>query len=83
VEGCIKETTMALKSNPQDVWAYFHRAIAMETLGQRNRAIDDFKRAAMIAPNRFGPFYKKLVQAQRDGKPPLWQRESTVLAAAR
>jgi tetratricopeptide (TPR) repeat protein len=73
VEGCIKETTTALKSNPQDVWALFHRAIAMETIGRRENAIRDFKNAAMIAPNRFGPFYKKLVQAQQEGRPPLWK----------
>lgn len=75
VEETIKETTLALKTDPRAVWALFHRAVAMETLGQRQRALADFKRAAALNPARFGSFYERLALAQREGRPPLWERE--------
>ncbi|OGS00549.1 MAG: hypothetical protein A2V88_05620 [Elusimicrobia bacterium RBG_16_66_12] len=85
VEEAIKETTLALKIDPGSKWALFFRAQAMETLGSRPRALADLKRAAGIDPARFGPLYEKLVRAQREGSPPLWEREVNVgiLADAR
>ena len=78
VEETIKETTLALKSDPGSKWALFFRAQAMEALGARSRALVDLKRAAGIDPGKFGPLYEKLVRAQREGAPPLWPREGQV-----
>jgi len=76
VEETIKETTLALKSDPGSMWALFFRAQAMETLGARPRALADLKRAAAIDPVRFRGLYERLLRAQREGAPPLWARKS-------
>ena len=76
VEETIKETTLALKSDPGSMWALFFRAQAMETLGARSRALADLKRAAAIDPSRFRADYERLILAEREGAPPLWSRKS-------
>ena len=83
VDGTIKDTTLALKSDPRSTWALFHRGLAMEVLGQRERAIADFKRAAAINPAKFGPLLNQLLQAQRDGRrEPVWPREGGITAVS-
>jgi tetratricopeptide (TPR) repeat protein len=76
-EETIKETTLALKADGRSAEALLYRGMAMETLGQRGRALADFKRAADIDPVRFRRFYERLAQAQRDGSPPLWSRSGS------
>ncbi len=73
-EETIKETTLALKADRLSSDALLYRGMALETLGQRGRALADFKRAADIDPVRFLRFYERLMQAQREGAPPLWPR---------
>ena len=75
VEETIKATTMALKSDPVSMWALFFRAKAMETLGARDKALADLKRAAAIDPGRFRRHYEEMLRAKREGSPPIWVRE--------
>lgn len=82
VEEAIKETTLAIKADPRSCDALLYRGISMETLGQRGRALADFKRAAEIDPVRFRRFYEKLMQAQREGSPPLWSRKGGAIATS-
>ncbi|UPT74970.1 MAG: tetratricopeptide repeat protein [Elusimicrobiota bacterium] len=82
VEEAIKETTLALKADSRSAEALLYRGMAMETLGQRGRALADFKRAADIDPVRFRRFYERLVQAQREGAPPLWSRKGGAVTAS-
>lgn len=77
-EEAIKETTLALKADRRSGEALLYRGIALETLGQRDRALADFRRAADIDPARFRRFYERLAMAQRDGAPPLWSRKGAV-----
>lgn len=81
-EETIKETTLALKADRRSADALLYRGIALETLGQRGRALADFKRAAEIDPARFRRFYERLAQAQREGSPPLWSRGGGAVAAS-
>lgn len=81
-EETIKETTLALKADHRSGEALLYRGMALETLGQRGRALADFKRAADIDPVRFRRFYERLVQAQREGSPPLWSRKGGAVATS-
>ncbi len=81
-EAAIKEATLALKSEPNFGYALIERGMAFETLGARGRALSDFKRAAEINPGQFQKFYERLLQAQVQGKPPLWQRQPAVRLAS-
>ncbi len=74
LEETIKETTLALKADRRSAEALLYRGMAYETMGYRGRALADFKRAAEIEPVKFRRFYERLVQAQREGSPPLWSR---------
>ncbi len=82
VEEAIKETTLAIKADPRSSDALLYRGVSMETLGQRGRALADIKRAAEIDPVRFRRFYEALLQAQRDGSPPLWSRKGAAVASS-
>jgi tetratricopeptide (TPR) repeat protein len=82
VEEAIKETTLAIKADPRSSDALLYRGISMETLGQRERALADIKRAAEIDPVRFRRFYEALIQAQREGSPPLWSRNRAAVTAS-
>ncbi|MBI5247541.1 MAG: tetratricopeptide repeat protein [Elusimicrobia bacterium] len=82
VEEAIKETTLAIKADPRSSDALLYRGISMETLGQRGRALADIKRAAEIDPVRFRRFYEALIQAQREGSPPLWSRKGGAVTAS-
>jgi tetratricopeptide (TPR) repeat protein len=83
-EGTIKETTLALKSDPRSEKALFYRSVAMETLGARTEALADMKRVAALNPAKYQPLYDRLLQAQREDRGPIWRRDvGTDLAASR
>jgi tetratricopeptide (TPR) repeat protein len=77
VEDTVKETTLALKADPKCENALLYRSIAMETLGARPAALADMKRAAALNP-KYKKLYDDLLQAQRQGIGPLWERKAAI-----
>ena len=83
----IKETTLALKSDPASEDALFYRAVAMETLGARPKALADLARAMEVCRDKtraakYRTIYERVRQAQKEGRGPIWPQEAPVQLAA-
>jgi tetratricopeptide (TPR) repeat protein len=81
VEDAIKESTQALKSDPECENALAYRSMALETLGSRPAALQDMKHAAALNPRKFTKLYEVLLRAQKEGAGPLWSREAKISIA--
>jgi tetratricopeptide (TPR) repeat protein len=64
IQGAIDDYTQALLINPADTELYYKRGLAHSCLGNKQAAIDDFKKAASIylQENNFHDYYKTLGQ---------------------